>query len=126
MEEKTGVIYVRVGIEDGYKELVSHKVSDLEFSFKHKLISHTEALVSALNPEYVEYALYLEMDLDKEDVDEVVSNMVIENDSNVRDGRNIFKVIKYSADYEFIFDQLLNEECLFSLRETCSEETFSC
>ena len=104
MTEKTGVIYVRVGIEDGYKKLVSHEVGDLELSFKHKLISHTEALVFALNPDYVEYALYLEMDLNKEDVDEVVSNMVVENDSYVRDGRNIFKVIKYSADHESIFD----------------------
>lgn len=104
MTEKTGVIYVRVGIDDGHERLVSYEVRDLEFSFKHKLISHTEALVFGLNPEYVEYALYLEMDLDKEDVDEVVSNMVVENDSDVRDGRNIFKVIKYSADYESISD----------------------
>lgn len=104
MTEKTGVIYVRVGIKDGYDKLTPSEVDDLDFSFKHKLISHSESLAFALNPEYVEYALYLEMDLDKEDVDEVVSNMVVENDSNVRDGRNIFKVIKYSADYKSIFD----------------------
>lgn len=104
MTDKTGVIYVRVGLEEGNEGLASYEVRDLDFSFEHKLISHTEALVFALNPEYVEYALYLEMDLDKEDVEEVVSNMVINNDSNVRDGRNFFKVIKYSADYDSIFD----------------------
>jgi hypothetical protein len=104
MTEKTGVIYVRVGIKDGYNKLIPSEVDDLDFSFKHKFISHSESLAFALNPEYVEYALYLEMDLDKEDVDDVVSNMVVENESYVRDGRNIFKVIKYSADYESIFD----------------------
>lgn len=104
MTEKTGVIYVRVGIDEGHERLASYEVRDLEFSFEHKLISHTESLVFALNPEYVEYAIYLEMDLDIDDVDDVVSNMVIKNDSNVRDGRNIFKVIKYSTDYNSIFD----------------------
>lgn len=104
MVDKAGVIYVRVGIKDGYDKLTPSEVDDLDFSFKHKLISHSESLAFALNPAYAEYALYLEMDLDKEDVENVVSNMVVENDSDVRDGLNVFGVIKYSTDYPSIFD----------------------
>ena len=93
MRKNTDTIFIRVNIDDNYPKLSPDEIDCLSLSFQHTLIKESHSLALSINPDYLEYEIKFNLDLDEKEVNDVVANMVIENESQVRDGENIFKVI---------------------------------
>lgn len=105
MSNSTGIILVRVGVKGEEHKLSSFEIDMLDFSFSHPLISHFELVASSYSPidykeNYLEYELYLEMDLDSEGVKDVVDNLELTNESDVMQGHDIFCIQKDKVYYD--------------------------